>query len=1834
MEKRSLRRNPNIAVIIVAVAVMGWASYTTGSGMVQGMPNLTGAAVGAAVIAFAVIVMLAITSWQLGEDLALLVTPDGWEERPSPGRLITSLLIFSSLFCVATFFSYAYYYRTVSELGGMRLTVGDQPGMLAELVAPGLLTEVENAYKADVASTVAIPAVKSWSADIEKIIVAAGPKGQNIEQKLTELQRLSVAARQKLIDLETAKRTAESELDGYIRAISGNEQKLKALQRERADAEVERDNACRGIDASGVRGCGPLARAAQTKRDNADLTIRQTELVNNDIKQRLDRAKTSLIRILIEIKAAEADLATETGMKTDLAGASQAVDALTLARAQFLADPSRVRLDETRKQCEFVLKVVRNSGLEPAGGTGCGADGSPIVRLIEGRTPATAARTRFRTVCTMDGDLGKRARELRVAAYPDDVKPADALRHIVGNVMDCVDVARDAGVAPQVLGRIQDQVKAFVEGDMRASNDFKLARRALFSMTDRDWPLALGIAAAQDLFILFLILLARIFGRQLRSRSTVALLDLDVADRATDPDFLRSAKAVLRLLEPSPRGAIVQRNSAELRALPPQVVDNFNHLLNRFVRNRQARWLTDNSCLLRDDAVADLEEEVARREPPQSSTAGDMDLGSSAGRKRGQSEPGSRGLAIRLWLILAVVKFAQLISPVGEFARQISVRVASFYRGHHPALWGGTARAAVFALMLGPLIAALLAQAFLAAGARLLADPALPGAARAHESELTAVAVNRTTVVTSSYDGKIKFWDVNSGRLNRALSIAHASRATPLSVATGAGGAAIAMTEFGVARSDDRGDFTIVTNPASAAPSALQPSPDAPPAVRLTDAAFDIVEATGAPHAIARNWRSALIGSTPFVALAVPGDQRTYAIGMMDGRVVIEREQAAAAAGKSLPTGAPCATNCALIAIRDTPPDKAPSHHGAVTALAVTADRLASVAHDGSVILWRLKNGRLESGRELGNVPEAVAAATLPDPAAINFAAFSPDGARIITASSDGAARLWDAATGRQSGASLKHEQGVTSAGLSPDGARIITASSDNTARVWDAATRREIAVLRGHGAAVTAAAFSPDGARIITASADRTTRVWDAATGREIAVLLGHYNAVTAASFSLDGSRIITASSDRTARLWDRDANSLGVLEGHQGAVTAAAFSADGSRIVTASADRTARLWDRDGKSLAVLQGHQDAVTAAVFSPDGSRIITASADGTTRVWDAATRGEQARAPAGSEVLQEEQHLAVRQLEEEKKLRDDMHQLEAEKNRLEGLGLQEERRSREATGKEAVPPPASAAAGRRVALVIGNSAYTVSNQRLANPANDAQGMSKALADLGFEVVTAIDATKRDMDRALLQFARLASNADSALFFYAGHGMQYQGRNYLIPTDAQLEDDISISYETVSLDDVRAALDRTNGVRILMLDASRNNPLATRLRQKLQGSTRGVGDARGLAEIGKTEGMVVVFAAGAGEVAQDGSGRNSPFTAALLKRIQEPGVEIGLMLRRVASDVNIQTSGRQRPEIQISLLSEYYLNQNDRSAWERIKDRDDAAALREFLAKFPSSPLADFARKRLDQVEESRRVREESARRIVGIEAELADASKRLADLRQQQEERKRLAALEAPRPAAGTPIAVLRGHESAVASAAFSPDGARIVTASSDGTARVWDAATGKQTMLLPGRDRAVIAGAGSGASRCTACSSAAFSSDGKRLITAGHSGAFQVWDAETGDLIRAIRHDAAINVARLSADGAIAITAGDDGAARLWDSSTGRELGVIRGHGEAITHAELTPDGRSLITAARDGTVRVSSLAQAQMLHSIEFTWSFARLTVPVVDFSHRLFSYFQLQR
>jgi hypothetical protein len=245
--------------------------------------------------------------------------------------------------------------------------------------------------------------------------------------------------------------------------------------------------------------------------------------------------------------------------------------------------------------------------------------------------------------------------------------------------------------------------------------------------------------------------------------------------------------------------------------------------------------------------------------------------------------------------------------------------------------------------------------------------------------------------------------------------------------------------------------------------------------------------------------------------------------------------------------------------------------------------------------------------------------------------------------------------------------------------------------------------------------------------------------------------------------------------------------------------------------------------------------------------------------------------------------------------------------------------------------PAVATDDKRVALVIGNSAYEHA-PALPNPTCDAEAMAKMLQAVGFTVVLGTDLDKSAMEDKAREFAKAAATADTALFFYAGHGLQVDGKNYLVPVDATVEDATSISFELMDIENVTSFMtgfdDRTGKekVAIVLLDACRDNPFAATLKRSL-GASRSSAVDKGLAAIGDGGGMIIGFATAPGDVAADGEGNHSPFTTALLEQLPTPGVEFQTLMTRVKAKVVELTRKKERPQrpwTNSDLTTEFYL----------------------------------------------------------------------------------------------------------------------------------------------------------------------------------------------------------------------------------------------------------------------------------------------------------------------
>ena len=235
------------------------------------------------------------------------------------------------------------------------------------------------------------------------------------------------------------------------------------------------------------------------------------------------------------------------------------------------------------------------------------------------------------------------------------------------------------------------------------------------------------------------------------------------------------------------------------------------------------------------------------------------------------------------------------------------------------------------------------------------------------------------------------------------------------------------------------------------------------------------------------------------------------------------------------------------------------------------------------------------------------------------------------------------------------------------------------------------------------------------------------------------------------------------------------------------------------------------------------------------------------------------------------------------------------------------------------PPVAAAVREKRIALVIGNADYVMG--ALPNPSNDARAMAAALRGLGFEVIEGENLGRAEMQHKVVAFEDKARDAHIALFFYAGHAVQLQDRNYLIPLDATIEGETALRFESVELDLVAATMTDGGAAGIILLDACRDNPFKNKLN-----ATRGLAVGDGLAAPSfLSAGLLYGFATTPGEVALDGKGEHSPFTAALLKHLPSKGLEIEQVLKDVSIDVAETTGGRQIPWRNTNLRTKLYLN---------------------------------------------------------------------------------------------------------------------------------------------------------------------------------------------------------------------------------------------------------------------------------------------------------------------
>lgn len=291
----------------------------------------------------------------------------------------------------------------------------------------------------------------------------------------------------------------------------------------------------------------------------------------------------------------------------------------------------------------------------------------------------------------------------------------------------------------------------------------------------------------------------------------------------------------------------------------------------------------------------------------------------------------------------------------------------------------------------------------------------------------------------------------------------------------------------------------------------------------------------------------------------------------------------------------------------------------------------------------------------------------------------------------------------------------------------------------------------------------------------------------------------------------------------------------------------------------------------------------------------------------------------------------------------------------------------------AVTPSQSAALGeQRLALVVGNSSYKVSPLR--NPVNDASAIAQKLSALGFTVTLKLDQDRAGMERAIREFGNRLRGGGAGLFYYAGHGMQVKGRNYLIPVDADIQSEDEVPYRAVDANEILAKMETAkNRLNIMILDACRNNPFARSFRSSSQG----------LAQMDAPSGTLVAFATAPGSVASDGTANNGLYTQYLLANLGTPGLPVEQLFKRVRVNVMKDTRDRQVPWEASSLIGDFYFQPGKQGEiplppvgtsttdpiavelafWESIKDSTNAEDYRAYLKKYPDGQFVEIAKHR-------------------------------------------------------------------------------------------------------------------------------------------------------------------------------------------------------------------------------------------------------------------------------
>lgn len=841
--------------------------------------------------------------------------------------------------------------------------------------------------------------------------------------------------------------------------------------------------------------------------------------------------------------------------------------------------------------------------------------------------------------------------------------------------------------------------------------------------------------------------------------------------------------------------------------------------------------------------------------------------------------------------------------------------------------------------------------------------------------------------------------------------------------------------------------------------------------------------------------------------------------------------------------------------------------------LSPDGSRFVTAGWNGAAIVWDY-----ETGRELQRLEHAGQR--------IYSVTWSSDGKWIATGSDDvtnGFVQLWNAETGERvertfgtgDSAATKHMDAVLSVEFSTDGTQLLSSSYDGTARVWNVATGEQVRPLIGHSNWVWDASFSPDGQWIVTASQDGTAIVWDAVTGDPNAPFTGHDGAVYTATFAPDSLSVATGGYDRRVMVWKRTdvlpfrfdllntdngrveaPQNFRAFDGHNGPVRSVRFSKDGQRLITGSMDNTVGLWDTEGGQLLMqFRGHDGAVRDVAFNREGNVILSASADNRIKKWD----------------INEYEEIRVLQSQLLSGHTNSVLSAEFSPN-----GDQIVTASRDATARIW-----NVESGDEVDQLSEGHSFLVSTAVLFP---NGRRMATGAADNTVRVWDVIEGTQLYVLKGTGRAAVMTVTPDGKWLITGSDRKGANGR----------DDESSIKIwnaETGKLahtlfghvNEVTAIAVSDDGTRLLSGD-SRGRVKLWDLQSKEK-----LFDLRGHTVGRRITGTVFL------------PGTNRGLTASADQTVAQWNLDDG---------TEISERILRHPDAVVSLVRRpgtHHVLSACTDGQARLWDADSAELLAAYDAKAPLDDVAiDASGNTALAIDGQNQLihmwKFQADGKAISLEPELT-VDGRLST------------AVFAPTPQGpgllvlgGSDVKLLSlatketletyTPHGGVASANFSPDGRRIVTGSRDSVARIWDTVNGADLKKFAGEN-----------GHAGSVNSAVFSPDasGQYVLTASDDGTLKLWDAESADVIRTFSgHTGAVNAAVFSPDGTLALSASDDGTARLWNVQSGEELVRYTGHVEPVLTARFSEDGSLIVSAGADDRARVWNRESGEQLHEL----------------------------